>query len=84
MLEYKIESSCYGYTGSYLEIHVLFNSVIVGCIYYIEDSLRSSKPDVSFDKWRKYEQYKNQIPKIDALKVAQEAILEHYLLTDSI
>lgn len=80
MLTFKIDYMCEGYTGSYCDILILFNGVTIGCIYYVEDPLKSSKPDVSFDKWRKYEQYKHVIPNIDYLKVAQETILEYYLL----
>lgn len=80
MISYKVEYSCVGYTTSYYEIHMLFNDIIVGCIYYIEDSLKSCNPEVQFDKWHKYKKYENQISTINPLKVAQDALLEHYLL----
>lgn len=80
MISYKIEYSCSGYLTELYEIHVLFNDVKIGCIFYLEDSLKSSFPEVHFDKWSNYKQYENQMPNIDPFKIAQEIIMEHFLL----
>lgn len=80
ILSYKVRHSCYGYTGSHYEISVLFNNVVIGCIYYLEDPFISCEPTVNFDKWRKYKLYENQIPTFDPLKAAQDTLLEYYLL----
>ena len=80
MITYKIASIEQGFTSTYIDIHVKWNDDIVACIYYTEDNLISAAPIVHFDKWYKYQLYRDSIPTIDSLKVAQEIILEHYLL----
>ena len=80
MLTYKIDYHDAGYTSVYYVIHVLLDNEVVGCIYYINDSLKGSKADVKFDKWRRYNE--RQVPTIDPLKVAEETIFEHYFLTE--
>lgn len=57
---------------------MMYDDVTIGCIYYLKDSLKGSKPVINFDKWRKYSEY--QVPTIDPTKVALDVIFEHYFL----
>jgi hypothetical protein len=78
MPEYKVVYTCEGYTSSMYEIHILCEGVVIGCLYYLEDSFIGTQ--VNFDKWRKYEQYKDKIPTFDPKDLALTIITEHELL----
>lgn len=80
MLSYKVIYACNGYTGSHHEIDVLFDGVKLGFIHYFEDVLISCKPKVFFWKCAPYYNHEEQMFDFDPLKVAQDTLLEYYLL----
>ena len=78
MISYKVIDVCQGWTISAYEIHVFFNSVIICCINYIEDPIKSSLPQIKVCKYIDY--YQPLVPKLNYLNIAQNAIAEHFLL----
>ena len=80
MLSYKVTYVCNGYTESHCEIDVLLDDVKLGFIIYFEDALISCEPSVFFFKWAPYYSYEEQMFDFDPLKVAQDTLLEYYLL----
>lgn len=80
MLTYKAFYS-EGYISSMHEIHLQFNGITIGCIYYLEDPLQYSEPQISFDKWRKYKDYEKDIPPFDYKQIANDVVMEYHLLS---
>lgn len=86
MIRYEVVYACNGIMTNMYEILVWWNKNKVGCIYYLEDQLKSSV-EADFDEWRHYRNFKDEVGSIhdNTLEIAQQVILEYHLLeTDSI